>query len=680
MPMSSRKSRDLVVAIDIGGTFTDIALQDLATGQSWTAKTPSTPRDPSEAFLIGLRLAVEAAQRDAAEIGRVLHGTTVATNMILEGKAAPAALITTEGFRHVLEIGRQDIPRAANLFAWVKPKRPVPPSRILEVPGRIAADGSELQPLDEDAVRRAAARCRVMGVQAVAVCLLHAYANPDHERRVAAILRAELPPEVAVSASTEVLPVIREYERSLAVVLNAQVMPAVSTYVGRIEQRLDGAAIAAPLLLMQSNGGVAGARVIRRAPATTALSGPAAGVVGARAEAAAAGIADVITVDIGGTSADISLIKGGRIGLTQHGHVGGWPLPLPMLDMVTIGAGGGSLARVTDGALTVGPQSAGADPGPACYGGGERPTTTDAHVVLGHLPPRLLGGRMVLDATRAEAAVRTHVAEPLGMSLHDAARGMLTILDHAMIGAMRVVSVERGHDPRDFALVAFGGAGPLHGASLAELLGIRTVVVPRHPGVLCAQGLLAADLGTEFTRSLPRGRVIGDAAIAAAFAALEDQARAWFAEEAVPEPARVLSPAVLMRYAGQGSEVPVPWRGTLASAEADFVAAHRSLYGFDLPEGTPELVTLRLEARGRLPAPPPLRLAPGGGARPVDRNTLHLPDGSRAVPVYARPLLGAGDAFDGPAIVTQFDATTLVPPGWHARMHESGVLLLARSA
>jgi N-methylhydantoinase A len=664
MPMSSSKPRDLVVAIDIGGTFTDIALQDLATGQSWTAKTPSTPRDPSEAFLIGLRLAVEAAQRDAAEIGRVLHGTTVATNMILEGKAAPAALITTEGFRHVLEIGRQDIPRAANLFAWVKPKRPVPPSRILEVPGRIAADG-----------------CRTMGVQAVAVCLLHAYANPDHERRVAAILRAELPPEVAVSASTEVLPVIREYERSLAVVLNAQVMPAVSTYVGRIERRLDEAAIAAPLLLMQSNGGVAGARVIRRAPATTALSGPAAGVVGARSEAAAAGIADLITVDIGGTSADISLIKGGRIGLTQHGHVGGWPLPLPMLDMVTIGAGGGSLARVADGALTVGPQSAGADPGPACYGrGGERPTTTDAHVVLGHLPPRLLGGRMVLDAARAEAVVRTHVAEPLGMSLHDAARGMLTILDHAMIGAMRVVSVERGHDPRDFALVAFGGAGPLHGASLAELLGIRTVVVPRHPGVLCAQGLLAADLGTEFTRSLPRGGVIGDAAIAAAFAELEDRARAWFAEEAVPEAARVLSPAVLMRYAGQGSELPVPWHGTLASAEADFAAAHRSLYGFDLPEGTPELVTLRLEARGRLPAAPPLHLAPGGGARPADRHPLHLPDGSREAPVYQRSSLGAGDAFDGPAIVTQFDATTLVPPGWHARMHVSGVLLLERTA
>ncbi|WP_372620294.1 hydantoinase/oxoprolinase family protein [Falsiroseomonas sp.] len=679
---SADTSRLLVVAIDIGGTFTDVALQDLATGEAWTAKTPSTPQDPSQAFLTGLRLAVEAAGRDTAEVGRVLHGTTVATNLILEGKASPAALITTEGFRHVLEIGRQDIPRAANLFAWVKPRRPVPPSRVLEVPGRIAADGTELQKLDEAAVRRAAAKCRALGMHAVAVCLLHAYANPDHERRVAAILRAELPPDVAVSASTEVLPVIREYERSLAVVLNAQVMPAVSTYVGRIEKRLEDAGIHAPLLLMQSNGGVAGAAVIRRAPATTALSGPAAGVVGARAEAAAAGFPDLITVDIGGTSADISLIKGGQIGLTQRGHVGGWPLPLPMLDMVTIGAGGGSLARIAgSGALTVGPESAGADPGPACYGrGGERPTVTDAHVALGHLPPRLLGGRMQLDAMRARDAVRRHVAEPLGMSVEAAARGMLAIVDNAMVGAVRVVSVERGHDPRDFALVAFGGAGPLHGAALADLLGIRTVLVPRYPGVLCAQGLLAADLGAEFTRSLRHGQAESDQAVAQAFDELEAAALQWFAEEAVPEAARSITPVVLMRYAGQGSELPVPWRGSATAAEADFAAAHRALYGFDLPEGRPELVTLRTEARGRLPDPPPVELTAGRGAQPVGTHVMHLPDGPCEAALHDRGSLGAGDTLAGPAIVMQFDATTLVPPGWRARMHASGTLLLERGA
>ncbi|HEV7264567.1 MAG TPA: hydantoinase/oxoprolinase family protein [Falsiroseomonas sp.] len=656
-------------------------MQDLASGESWTAKTPSTPHDPSEAFLTGLMLAIEAAGRDSAEIGRVLHGTTVATNMILEGKAAPVALVTTEGFRHVMEIGRQDIPRAANLFAWVKPRRPVHPARILEVPGRIGADGEELLPLDEAAVRRAAAQCRALGVQAVAVCLLHAYANPAQEQRVAAILREELPEGIAVSASSEVLPVIREYERSLAVVLNAQVMPAVSTYVGRIEKRLGDAGIRAPLLLMQSNGGVAGAGVIRRAPATTALSGPAAGVVGARAEAAAAGFADLVTVDIGGTSADISLIKDGKIGLTQRGHVGNWPLPLPMLDMVTIGAGGGSLASIaSSGALTVGPESAGADPGPACYGrGGERPTVTDAHVVLGHLPPRLLGGRMQLDADRAREAVRRHVAEPLGMTVEAAARGMLAIVDNAMVGAMRVVSVERGHDPRDFALVAFGGAGPLHGAALADLLGIRTVLVPRHPGVLCAQGLLAADLGAEFTRSLRRGQANSDAAVASAFAELDAAALRWFDKEAVPREARSISPVVLMRYAGQGSELPVPWLGSIAMAEADFAAAHRALYGFDLPEGTPELVTLRIEARGLLPSPPPARLQAGGGAQPIGTHPMHLPNGPCKGALYERASLGAGDTFGGPAIVMQFDATTLVPPGWDARMQASGALLLERA-
>jgi N-methylhydantoinase A len=473
-----------------------------------------------------------------------------------------------------------------------------------------------------------------------------------------------------------VLPVIREYERSLAAVLNAQVMPAVSTYVARIEDRLREARIAAPLLLMQSNGGVAGAAAIRRAPITTALSGPAAGVVGARAEAAASGIEDIITVDIGGTSADIALVKGGRIGLTQHGHVGGWPLSLPMLDMVTIGAGGGSLARVSSGALLVGPESAGADPGPACYArGGERPTATDAHLLLGHLPPQLLGGRMRLDVARAEEAVRRHVAEPLALSVEHAARGMLAILDNAMVGAMRVVSVERGHDPRDFWLVAFGGAGPLHGVALAELLGIRRVLVPRHPGVLCAQGLLAADLGAEFSRSLRHGEAASDEA----FEAPQAEAARWFAEENLPADARRLTLTVLMRYAGQGSEIAVAWRGSAAAAQADFAAAHRALYGFDLPEGTPEIVTLRVEARGVLPRPPARRLPVGRGAVRIGTQRLLLPEGPRDATFYERATLGAGDAFEGPAIVTQLDATTYVPPGWHARADDVGALLLERA-
>ena len=336
----SSADKPLLVAVDIGGTFTDITLQDGRTGEAWTAKTPSTPHDPSEAFLTGVQLALREAGRDAAQVGRVLHGTTVATNMILEGRTARTALVTTQGFRHVLEIGRADLPRRDNLWAWVKPRRPVPPEHVFEVAGRIAADGSEVTPLDEAALQGIAAELRSINAEAVAICFLHSFANPAHERRALALLRGLLP-GLAVTASFEVLPVVREYERSMAAVLNAAVMPAVSTYIARLKARLVEAGIAAPLLLMKSNGGVAGAAAIRHAPAQTALSGPAAGVVGARADCAAAGFANLITVDIGGTSADICLIAEGRIGLTQSGRVGPWPLPLPMLDMVTIGAGGG---------------------------------------------------------------------------------------------------------------------------------------------------------------------------------------------------------------------------------------------------------------------------------------------------------------------------------------------------
>jgi N-methylhydantoinase A len=667
---------DLIVAIDIGGTFTDVTLQSQESGRAWRAKTPSTPADPSQAFVTGMQLALEQAEEEATAVGRVLHGTTVATNLVLEGKGARTALITTAGFRHVLEIGRQDIPRRANLYAWVKPARPVPPSRVLEVCERIGADGSVLTPLDEASVAAAAEACRELDVEAVAICLLHSYANPAHEGRVAEMLRAALP-DIAVTASVDVLPVVREWERSLATAINAGVMPAVSTYVERLQRRLGGEGVTAPLLLMQSNGGVAGAAAIRRAPALTLLSGPAAGVVGASHVAASAGLPDIITIDIGGTSADIALLREGKIGLTQHGHVADWPLPLPMVDMVTIGAGGGSIARVKDGVLTVGPASAGAVPGPACYGaGGSEPTVTDAHLVLGHLPPNLLGGRMTLDPALAVAAIRTHVAEPLGLPLHEAARGILAIADNNMVGAIRVVSVERGHDPRDFVLVPFGGAGPLHGCALAELLGMRTVLVPAAPGVLCAEGLLAADLRAEFSRTVTSTE---PDAIAASYAALEQEAEAWFAEEAVPNADRSLSHVALMRYEGQGSELPVAWPGDLARTMSGFHAAHAALYGFT-QDAPVELVTLRVEASGKLPTPRPEHLAPGSAAAPVGRRVLHLADGTAEVPVYDRAALGAGDGFAGPAVVGQLDSTTLVRPGWHATMHESGALILTRGS
>ncbi len=669
--------RPLSLAIDIGGTFTDVTLRDAATGGAWRAKTPSTPDDPSRAFIEGLRLALAQSGLATVEIGRVLHGTTIATNLILEGKGAATALVTTAGFRHVLDIGRQDIPRQANLYAWRKPRRPVAASHVLEVMERIGAGGIVLTPLDEDSVAEAIHACRRLGVRAVGVCLLHSFANAAHEQRVAEMLRAGLP-GVAVTASVDVLPVVREYERTLATILNAWVMPAVSTYVGRISERLEAEGLTAPLLLMQSNGGSAGVATIRRTPAVTALSGPAAGVVGAREVAAAAGITDLITVDIGGTSADICLIKGGRIVLTQSGKVGEWPLPLPMVDMVTVGAGGGSIARITDGALSVGPASAGAEPGPACYAqGGRFATVTDAHVVLGHLPPELLGGRMRLDPALAEAAMLREVAKPLGLDPHTAARGILAIADSNMVGAIRVVSVERGHNPRDFALVAFGGAGPLHGTALAELLGVTTVLIPPAPGLLCAEGLLAADLKAEFHRTPPKTGA-PDAAVAnALLAGLRAEAEAWFEAEQVPVADRSVEAVALMRYEGQGGELAVPWIGSGSAAVAEFRDAHQALYGFTM-EATVELVTLRVEATGHVRARALPCLESMRPPDPRETRVVHFVGGSMTVPVLARETLGAGACFDGPAIISQLDATTLVPCGWRVEVHPSGSMVLRR--
>ncbi|UOM37286.1 hydantoinase/oxoprolinase family protein [Acuticoccus sp. I52.16.1] len=674
MPSSSSA---LSIAVDIGGTFTDVALVDHATGTKWRAKTPSVPSDPSEAFLNGIRLALADAGREASALTQVLHGTTVATNMILENKGAKTALVTTRGFRHVLAIGRQDIPRAANLYTWVKPKRPVPPSRIVEVDERILAGGIVGTPLDEESVHAAARALAKMDVEAVAVCLMHAFANPEHERRTAEILAAALP-GVAVTTSTDVLPEVREFERSLTTVLNAAVMPGITTYVGRLERRLADEGIAAPLLLMQSNGGVAGAEAIRKAPALTALSGPAAGVVGAAADAAACGIADIITVDIGGTSADICLIEGGRIGLTQKGSVGAWPLPLPMVDMVTIGAGGGSLAKVERATLSVGPQSAGAMPGPAAYGrGGTAPTVTDAHVVLGHLPARLLGGKMALDVEAARRSVAEHVAEPLGLDVATAARGILAIADNHMVGAVRVVSVERGHDPRDFTLVPFGGAGPLHGCALADLLGIRRVMIPVAPGVLCADGLLAADLKAEFSRTLPKAGPVEVEAAGAILAALSARATAWFDAEGVAAADRRTASVALLRYHGQGNELAVPWAETRADVEARFAERHEALYGFAL-DAPIELVTLRIEAIGVASEPTRNPLPAGNRPEPTETVAVHFADGAREVPVYDRATFGAGTRFDGPAIVSQFDTTTLVAPGWSGTVHPSGAILLTK--
>ena len=675
-----------VIGVDTGGTFTDVTLYDPASGRFLVAKTPSTPHDPSEGFGNGLSEVLALAGMQGSQVGRVLHGTTVATNLILERKGPQAAMIVTRGFRYVLEIGRHDIPRRSNLFTWQKPPRPVPPEHIWEVAGRIDPDGSEHEALDEAALRQAAREIAAEGIGTVGIVLLHSYANPAHEQRAAQILREEHP-GVLVSVSSEVLPVLREYERSVVTLLNAYVMPTVSSYVAKLEQRAEQRGISAPLLLMKSSGGVASTRAIRRTPVETALSGPAAGIVGATFTAQQAGFADLITIDIGGTSADIALVRGGQPGLTTNGRIADWRVTLPMVDLTTIGAGGGSLARISEtGGLVVGPESAGAVPGPVCYRrGGTQPTVTDAHLVLGHLPERLLDGSFALDKAAARAAIAERIAGPLGLGVEAAARGILDIINNTMQGAIRIVSVERGHDPKDFALVPFGGAGPLHGGALARLIGCPTQLIPPAPGVLSALGLLASSLRAEFSRScVQRGGRFDLDRIATVLAELTRDARAWLAGEGVPEASRRLSWHASLRYEDQGSELTLPWAGAnadqaaLDATLAAFHAEHERLYSFRLDDVPVEMVTLRVDAVGLLPALQ-LREIPRGGsaeAAIAGYQTVALASGPVEVPVYNRVRLGAGAVLRGPCVVTQLDATTVLLPGQVAEVHPWGALVV----
>jgi N-methylhydantoinase A len=671
------------IALDVGGTFTDVALVHEASGRLWVTKTPTTPGDPSTGFIAGIDKALRLAGVEAAALRHVLHGTTTATNAILEGKGAPTGLLTTAGFRDVLEIGRHDIPRRANMFAWVKPRRPVPPELIFEIGGRVAVDGAELEPLDEPAVRAAARRLREAGVDSIAVCFLHGYANAAHERRARALVLTEHP-GCAVSLSSEVLPVFREFERSMGTVLNAYVQPLVGRYVGRLAERLRGRGVTAPLSIMKSNGGVIGADVVQTQAIHTALSGPAAGVIGARRIGEAAGFTDLISVDVGGTSADVCLIRGGEAEVTVEGRIGSWPLHVPMIDIHTIGAGGGSIARVTgDGTLTVGPESAGAQPGPVCYGaGGEEPTVTDAHLVLGRIPAHLLGGEIALDAERARQAIEEHVARPLGLSLEAAAQGILDIVNNNMVGALRLVSVERGYDPRDFALVPFGGAGPLHGADLAALLGMRTIVVPRHPGVLSTFGLLGTEVRNDYARTtLQKPPDYDLAAVGAVYAVLEGQAETWLAAEGVPAAARRVRRLADLRYRHQGFELTVPWPEPDLAVDpllGRFHERHRQLYTYALPEAAVEIVTLRVAAAGRvrrfrIPSLDRRRAAPG---RPTRRRVFFASAGWKTCPCIERDRLGVGAVVTGPAVVEQLDATTVVPPGQRAAVDRAGNLVI----
>jgi N-methylhydantoinase A len=694
--MSTHTSGRGTIAIDVGGTFTDSTYADAETGAIWVAKTPSTPGDLAAGFMAAVRKVLALADRGPADVLRVLHGTTTATNALLERKTPPTALVTTAGFKFVLEIGRHDIPRHGNLYGWSKPTRPVTPERIFEVAERLDANGAVLTALDEAGARAVARQIAQLGVPAVAVVFLHAYANPAHEQQMHAILAEEYP-GVLVSLSSEVLPQFREFERSMATALNAAVMPPVSRYVGVLREALDAAGVAAPLLIMKSDGGVTGAAACVRQPVQTVLSGPAAGVVGAVSVAGLAGLRDIISIDVGGTSADICLVRDGRPEITKDGAIGPFPLKLPIVDIHTIGAGGGSIATVSAaGRLSVGPRSAGADPGPVCYGrGGTEPTVTDAHLVLGRIPPALLGGEQRLDVGAARAAIEARVARPLGLAVDEAAAGIVEIIDNSMARGIRTVSVGRGHDPRRFALVAFGGAGPLHACRLAELLDIPRVVIPPYPGVLSTWGLLDTDIRATFVRTVgpaarraaPGGHDVS--ALEGMWTDLQQQAQAWLDGEQVPRDRWRFERAADLRYEHQSFELTcAAGEGPLTGARleallATFHAEHRRLYTYDLPGAPVELVNVRVTAIGLLPRRA-TSTADANGTDPrgalLGRRSVHFRGpGFTDTPCYARVRLAPGISFTGPAVVDQGDATTLVAPGIRARVDHAQNIILESS-
>jgi N-methylhydantoinase A len=652
---------DILAGVDTGGTFTDLVL--VQEGRLRVQKVFSTPHDPSQAILEGL------GQLAALEQLRTLvHGSTVATNAVLEGKGVRTALITTAGFRDVLEIGRQTRPKLYDLRVQKRPPL-VPRERRLEVVERLNERGEVLIPLDEASLQQVLAQLQAREVEAVAVVLLFSFTNPEHERRVAEAARQL---GLYVSASYEVLPEFREYERTSTVVLNAYVGPVIDRYLGRLEAALPAGTT---LRIMQSNGGSLSSATARREAARTLLSGPAAGVVGAAFVARAAGSERIITLDIGGTSTDVALVDG-AISETTEGQVGGYPIRLPMIDIHTVGAGGGSIAWFdAGGALRVGPVSAGADPGPACYGrGGQEATVTDAHVVLGRLlPESFLGGSMQLDSEQALRAVE-RIATRLGTAAEEAALGIVRVVDANMEAAMRVISVERGLDPRDFTLVAFGGAGPLHACELAAALHIPRVLIPPMPGLLSALGMLVADILKDYVRTVMVPLEEAEEIIGATLSALEEQGRRDLQREGVREEHLQIERYLDLRYYGQSYELTVPFAGDCLRAAGDFHAAHERRFGYCDPHERIQVVNVRLKARGLVELPllerqPP---EPAAVATPVERRRVVFADQRgpvwHEVPVYQRATLRAGMALPGPAIVTQYDTTTLVPPGWLAHV------------
>lgn len=683
----------LRIGVDSGGTFTDVCLLNEATGEIYVWKVSSTPDDPARAIIAGVReaLAAFSGTDKPHTVSYFCHGTTVATNVLLEKKGAKTGLITTSGFRDVLELRRQ---HRLDLYALQgdPPEALVTRDRRLEVAERIDATGAVLQPLDEEGVRRAVRHLREEGVEAVAICFLFSFRSPGHEQRARQIVEEEAP-GMYVSVSYEVAPVIGEYERLSTVVANAYVGPAVDRYLAKLSPQLSDMGIHVSIHLTQSSGGIISADIARKFPVRTMLSGPAAGVAGAKAIAERCGSDRVLTLDMGGTSADVSMIYDGEARFGDMQSVDGYPLRIPMLDIHAVGAGGGSIAYIDEGGLMrVGPRSAGAFPGPVCYGAGsEEATVTDAHVVLGVLnQTHLLDGRMPIDAGAARAVI-DRMSKQLGLELMETAQGIVSIVLQNMLRAIRAISVECGYDPRDFDLMAFGGAGPLHAARLGQMLEVRRVIIPPTPGIMCATGLLMTDLKSSFWRSqLVAMEPSSIPDIESVFIALERDAEDWLEAEGVAVADRSMSRAVDVRYKGQGHDLTVPYTaGGDAAAVAQQLRsnldeAHARLYGY--AAGSTEaaqIVTLRVEAIGNIPKAVLGRYEPTPGhpdAALKGSRTVFLPEagGFAQVNVYDRRFMRPGHVINGPAIIEQMDSTTLVLPDQTGTVDPALNLILER--
>ncbi|HEU4910678.1 MAG TPA: hydantoinase/oxoprolinase family protein [Actinomycetes bacterium] len=689
--MADPTTRRLRIGIDTGGTFTDVVALDAATGELVTTKTPSTPSNPADGFLDGVRKVLDLMGAGGADVVSVSHGTTVATNQLLEGKVGDLGLITTEGYEFLLEIARQSVPDGyGNSYFWVKPPRIVPVDRVRTVGGRLDFRGEEVRPFDEDSAVAAARWFRDQGIDTIGVCLLHSYADPSHELAMREVLAREHPKAV-VSISSDVLREYREYERAVTTLVDAAVKPKMATYVANITDRLHEVAPGVPWYVMKSNGGVLSAEEVVHQPITTVLSGPAAGALGAALVARDAGFDKVLTCDGGGTSTDVSVVLDGEATLTTEGTIGQYPSKIPMIDIVTVGAGGGSVAWVSpEGSLKVGPRSAGADPGPLCYAkGGTEPTVTDAHVVLGRIPPHLLGGEIPLDVDAARAGL-TELADRLGLALEACATGILEISAWNQANALRQVTVKRGLDVRDFTMATFGGSGSLLLCRLVDVLGLAGVLVPRDPGNVSAFGLLTVDVRNDYVRTaVSRHSDLDVDQLAGFYDDLQEQAARSLDKEGFERSQHRYARTADLRYAGQAFEVRVPAPdGAVDASFTEQVAkafhdAHEQLYGYafrDDPRQPVEWVNLRVSGIGPIERPRPRDVpAKDGGverARTGSRPVFF--DEWQETPVYWRADLGAGDEVAGPAIVEEFGSTVPVHPGFRATVDRHGNLVVRR--